>query len=46
MRGIQPTALSDEELVHYAALMRPEEVPPAWVAELIKRLEDVLALNP
>lgn len=40
MRGIQPASLSDEELVHYATLERPEDLPPSWVAELIKRLTE------
>ena len=38
MHGIQPSALSDKEFVHYVTLVRPEDLPPAWVAELIKRL--------
>jgi hypothetical protein len=38
MRGIQPSSLSDEELLRYASLERPEHLPPAWVTELIRRL--------
>lgn len=38
MQGIQPSTLSDKEFVHYVTLVRPEDLPPAWVAELIKRL--------
>lgn len=42
MRGLQPASLSDKELVHYATLMRAEDVPPEWVAELLKRFEQLL----
>jgi hypothetical protein len=42
MQGIQPSSLSDEELVRYATLMRPEEVPPAWITEILKRFEELL----
>ena len=45
MQGIQPSSLTDKELVHYASLARPEELSPAWVAELIKRLEWLLKLH-
>ena len=45
MHGIQPSALTDKELVHYATLVRPEDLPPAWVEEIIKRLEWLLKLN-
>lgn len=38
MRGIQPASLTDKELVHYATLERPEDLPPAWVDEIVKRL--------
>lgn len=40
MQGLQPQSLTDKELAHYAGLMRPQDVPPAWVEELIKRFEE------
>jgi hypothetical protein len=38
MYGIQPQSLSTKELVRVATLERPEDLPPAWVAEILKRL--------
>lgn len=38
MQGLRPSSLTDKELLHYATLVRPEELTPEWVAELIKRL--------
>ena len=46
MHGIRPSALTDKELLHYATLVRPEELPPAWVEELIKRLQWLLTPHP
>jgi hypothetical protein len=45
MSGIQFNNLSTPELVHYAWLMGPDKLPPAWVEELIKRLEQTLDDN-
>ena len=45
MQGIQPQNLTNEELVRYARLMPPGQVPSAWVDELIKRLEATLDDN-
>jgi len=42
MRGIQPSSLTNEELLRYATLVRAEDVPPEWVAELLKRFEELL----
>jgi hypothetical protein len=39
MQGIQPASLTDEELLRMARLVRPEELPAAWVQELLVRLE-------
>lgn len=45
MQGIQPQSLNNEELVRYAHLMGYDKLPPAWVAELAKRLEATLDDN-
>lgn len=45
MSGIQFSNLSTSELVHYAWLMGPAKLPPEWVAELLKRLEQTLDDN-
>jgi len=42
MRGLQPSSLTNEELLKYATMARPEDVPPEWVAELLKRFEELL----
>lgn len=42
MQGIQPASLTDEELLRTATLVRPEELPSEWVAELLKRFEKAL----
>jgi hypothetical protein len=42
MHGIRPENLSDAELVRYARLTGAAQLPPDWVAELIKRLEQKL----
>lgn len=41
MQGIQPSGLTSEELVKYAWLHQ-ESLSPAWVKELIIRLEKAL----
>jgi len=42
MHGIRPENLTNKELVHYAWLTGAAQLPPDWVVELIKRLEDSL----
>jgi len=42
MHGIRPENLTNRELVHYAWLTGAAQLPPAWVEELIKRVEDLL----
>lgn len=42
MSGIQPSVLTNEELVRYARLQPADQLPAAWVEELIKRLEATL----
>ena len=42
MRGLQPSSLTDKELLHYATLERAEDLPPEWVAEILKRFEELL----
>lgn len=39
MRTIQPTALTDEELAHYAQMFldKKEALPDTWVQELLRR---------
>lgn len=39
MYNIQPSRLSDEELVRMAHTLGYDKLPPAWVEELAKRLE-------
>lgn len=39
MQGIQPQSLTDEELVRYAHLQGYDKLPPAWVKEIVTRLE-------
>jgi hypothetical protein len=45
MSGIDFRNLTTAELVHYAWLMGPDKLPPNWVEELIKRLEQTLDDN-
>lgn len=42
MYDIQPSRLSDEELVRMAYTWGYDKLPPAWVEELAKRLEQHL----
>jgi hypothetical protein len=42
MSGIRPEHLSDKELVRYAWGIGAAQLTPAWVAELLKRLEQKL----
>lgn len=42
MHGIQPTGLSNEELVRLAWAAGPEALSPLWVKELILRLENAI----
>ena len=42
MHGIRPENLTNKELVHYAWLTGAAQLPPAWVEELIKRVEESL----
>lgn len=39
MQNVQPTALTDQELHHYAAHMRENgvDVPQNWVDEILRR---------
>lgn len=39
MQGIQPTSLSDEELLKYSWLTGADKLPAQWVTELMIRLE-------
>lgn len=45
MYGIRPESLSTAELVKYAWLEGPERLPPEWVTEILKRLEQTLDDN-
>jgi hypothetical protein len=45
MSGIQPQILTNEELVKYAWLQGADKLDPAWVQELLKRLEATLDDN-
>ena len=38
LETLKPHMLTDKELVHYATLCAPSDLPPAWVEELVKRL--------
>jgi len=40
--AVKPHMLTDEELVHYATLCAPSDLPPAWVEELVKRLAELV----
>ena len=40
MHGIEPTRLTNKELLDYAHLFGYDKLPAAWVAELAKRLEE------
>ena len=46
MSGIQPSRLSNEELIRYAWLLEQEiaqdETAKAWIRELAKRLEKAI----
>lgn len=44
MSGIQPENMSTEELLKYVWLQN-FDVPPAWVEEICRRLEDTLDDN-
>ena len=38
MQGIQPSNLSNNELLRYIYIMGFDKVPPEWVAVLVERL--------
>lgn len=40
MQGIQPSRLTDRELVRYAELMNNNGLPKEWADELIKRFDE------
>lgn len=40
MQGIQPTSLTNEELLKYSWLTGADKLPAAWVSELMLRLEE------
>ena len=40
MQGIQPTSLSNEELLKYSWLTGADKLPAQWVTELMLRLEE------
>jgi hypothetical protein len=42
MHGLQPSAMTDIELVHYARLKGVDALDKAWVEELLRRLEKTL----
>ena len=41
MQGLQPQNLTTSELLRYATLEDPAKLPPAWVAEIVKRLAEL-----
>jgi hypothetical protein len=45
MSGIRPSQLTNEELVRYARLEAPGNLPPEWVEEILKRFEQTLDDN-
>lgn len=40
MQGIQPTSLSNEELLKYSWLTGADKLTAQWVSELMLRLEE------
>jgi hypothetical protein len=40
MQGIQPTSLSNEELLKYSWLTGADKLSAQWVSELMLRLEE------
>lgn len=37
MQSVRPETLTDSELLDYAHLIGPEELPTEWVGEIVKR---------